>query len=95
MSVQLKITWAQGCEITAELRQTLSPMDRGRMETMGGVGRGYAWGRQDSRGYRAPEHGGDALDFGIAYMIHVSTGNESFLSVRTAYEQWYETGGIL
>lgn len=90
----LHITFAQGQEITRDLRAILAPMDRDRMEHMGSVARGYAWGREDSTDYRRPEHGGDALDFGIAYMIHVGTGNGGFRGVRHAFEQWYATGRI-
>jgi hypothetical protein len=57
------------------------------------MARGYAWGRMDAPGYQWPSHGGDGLDFSMAYAIHTVT-DRYVHAVREAFDQWHETGVI-
>lgn len=57
------------------------------------MARGYAWGRIDSPGYVWPAHGGDGLDFMMAYAIHLATSKHNH-AVREAFNQWHSTGRI-
>lgn len=49
----------------------------------------YAWGRTDTPGYTYPTHGGDALDFGITYAIHVLTPGATH-ALREAFDLWHQ-----
>jgi hypothetical protein len=57
------------------------------------MARGYAWGRMDAPGYQWPSHGGDGLDFSMAYAIHTIT-DRCVKDVREAFDRWHETGVI-
>lgn len=79
-----------------ELRDSLiSPYDmlKGTSVDAQAMARGYAWGRIDSPGYTWPSHGGDGLDFAMAYAIH-HLSDKCTHAIREAFEAWHKMGVI-
>lgn len=75
------------------LRDSNSGAVKATVDNLGAVARGYAWAHADMPGYVAPTHGGDALDFALAYAIHAADAR-GHKPVRDAYAQWFEKGRI-